>query len=342
MDFPKRIKQHKSESDSFAILLYRLRELGIFRSATDSDYGIDFEIEIIHEDRVMGNFLKAQVKSAQEITIRQDDTPTVGKIKQSTLLYWTELSFRTHVIAFAVDLKTEEVYISKPLFWQATCLLDKSNSTKTIEFLPKIDISELTNKKNLNEPIKSQFTDKLRVLQLKNIASQNGVVDTIYAHKTILRNFKLIFELYSDTWHYDAWTEVQSLDMFKTFLDCAKILISNLPKKNDIISEEERNNIYNFEYWVRETDWGGDEVSNQIAKKPLMILTPKLMEEIQKYNDYVLKGKYYWIKKDVTYLKLVHSVIVPKLREHEEIVKIGYNQEQLINKNSFDDILYGE
>lgn len=29
MDFPKRIKQHKSQSDSFAILLYKLKDLGI-------------------------------------------------------------------------------------------------------------------------------------------------------------------------------------------------------------------------------------------------------------------------------------------------------------------------
>jgi len=86
MDFPKRIKQHKSQSDSFAILLYRLRDLGIFRSATENDYGIDFEIEIIHEDKVIGRYLKAQVKGAEDLYIREDGIPTVGGIKQSTLL----------------------------------------------------------------------------------------------------------------------------------------------------------------------------------------------------------------------------------------------------------------
>jgi hypothetical protein len=38
MDLPKRIKQHKAESDSYAILLYKLKDLGIFRNVTSSDY----------------------------------------------------------------------------------------------------------------------------------------------------------------------------------------------------------------------------------------------------------------------------------------------------------------
>ena len=46
MNFPKVIIQHKHESESFAIILYQLRELGIFRNITESDYGIDFEMEI--------------------------------------------------------------------------------------------------------------------------------------------------------------------------------------------------------------------------------------------------------------------------------------------------------
>ena len=30
MDLPNQIKQHKAESDSYAILLYHLRDVGIF------------------------------------------------------------------------------------------------------------------------------------------------------------------------------------------------------------------------------------------------------------------------------------------------------------------------
>lgn len=55
MDFPKRIKQRKNESDSFAIILYKLREIGIFRNVTESDYGIDFEIEVVNGEKVEGH-----------------------------------------------------------------------------------------------------------------------------------------------------------------------------------------------------------------------------------------------------------------------------------------------
>ena len=49
MDFPKCIKQHKNESDSIAILLYKFRDLGIFRNFTERDYGIDSELELYND-----------------------------------------------------------------------------------------------------------------------------------------------------------------------------------------------------------------------------------------------------------------------------------------------------
>ena len=79
MDLPARIKQHKAESDSYAILLYKLRDIGIFRSVTDSDYGIDFEVEIVEETKVTGRYFKAQVKSSENLKIRKKDkVPVVG------------------------------------------------------------------------------------------------------------------------------------------------------------------------------------------------------------------------------------------------------------------------
>src|ERR1700683_3097138 len=54
MDLPTRTKQKKAESESYAILLYKLRHLGIFRNLTESDYGIDFEIELVSDGSVTG------------------------------------------------------------------------------------------------------------------------------------------------------------------------------------------------------------------------------------------------------------------------------------------------
>ena len=64
MNFPKRIEQHKHESDSFAVILYKLKEIGIFRNITESDYGIDFEIEVVNGNQVEGHCIKVQVKSS--------------------------------------------------------------------------------------------------------------------------------------------------------------------------------------------------------------------------------------------------------------------------------------
>jgi hypothetical protein len=337
MDFPKRIKQHKSQSDSFAILLYRLKDLGIFRNATENDYGIDFEIEIVHEDRLVGTYLKAQVKSAEDINIRKDKIPTVGGIKQSTLLYWTELSFRSHVIVFAVDLNTEKIYFTKSIFWQATCLLDATDKTKTIEFLPAVDLPfpETEIKK------KEKTENFLSSLLVKKTAFQPSVTDIIYAHKTLLRNIHSIFELYTDTWHYDAWTEVQQLDIFKTVLECSKILLGHvLPEKISGLDEEERKYLFSFDYWARKTDWSYEEVSNQVAKTPLLTVYPLLLDKIEEYNKLVLSGAYYWLNKDVTYLKLVHQTSVPKVREHEKIIHVNYDHTDFKNEESFNIYLF--
>ncbi len=105
--------------------------LAFFRNVTENDYGIDFEIEFVEDGRVVGNYIKAQVKASENLVIRNSDSvPTISGIKQSTLNYWAQLSFKSHVVAYAVDLKTENIYISKPLFWDVISKIDRSNSTK--------------------------------------------------------------------------------------------------------------------------------------------------------------------------------------------------------------------
>ena len=333
-NFPKRIKQHKSQSDSFAILLYHLRDLGIFRNATENDYGIDFEIEIVHNERVLGKYLKAQVKSAEKVKIRKDKIPTISGIKESTLRYWIELSYHSQVVAFAVDLSTETIYFTGAIFWQATCLLDGSKKTKTIKFKPAIEFPESFTKKD--PKLKTKTENFVNTLLLKRIAFESSIIDIIYAHKQLLRSIKQIFELYSDTWHYDAWTEVQSLDMFKTVLDCAKILIK-IPEKQKGISKSDLENLFRFEYWGSKTNWTGEDVSNQVAKLPLKIILPLLLDKMQFYSDLVIKGRYYWLHKDMPYLKLVHQVVIPKIRTHEELVKLDYEDFNFNNPKTFYD-----
>ena len=92
MSYPERIQQHKNEDKSFAIIKKDLIELGVFRDQTSNDYGVDFEIEIENNGRMEGHCLKVQVKSSDDLNIRNDGHATVGGIKQSTLNYWAEIS----------------------------------------------------------------------------------------------------------------------------------------------------------------------------------------------------------------------------------------------------------
>lgn len=339
MNFPKRVKQHKAQSDSFAILLYKLKDIGIFRSATENDYGIDMEIEVVIGERVIGRYLKVQVKSSSGINVRKDGVPTISGIKQSTLLYWIELSYSSQVIACAVDLLTENIYISKPLFWQATWLLDKTNSTKTIEFLPQLQ----NRKDKLSIDIKDdefeEFASKIQELNLVKFAVSNSISDIIFAHKTILRNFTEVFELYKEVWHYDAMSEVYKLDVFKTFLDCSKILIDLSEDDVEGFDEENKNLIFDFEYWAIKTNWNYDEVTNFVAQYPLKTLFPLLLKRIKKYSDYVIKGEFYWKNKDITYLRLVYGVIIPDDLSHDNLTNLGYETWRLINQKPFYSII---
>lgn len=143
MDFPQYIRQHKNESDSFAIILYKLRELGIFRNVTSQDYGIDFEIELVEDGSVTGHCVKVQVKSSEKLRKSKRGNPQIGGIKQSTLRYWAELSYSIPVIAICVDLNTETIYRTNSLFWPSICLLDATEKSKTLEFKKKSDIADI-------------------------------------------------------------------------------------------------------------------------------------------------------------------------------------------------------
>lgn len=312
MDFPKRIKQHKAESDSYAILLYKLRDLGIFRNLTDNDYGIDFEIELVENEKVTGKYLKAQVKSSENLTIRKSDSvPTVGGIKQSTLNYWAELSHKTHVIAYVVDLKTENIYISKPLFWQSIKLIDGSAKSKTIEFVPHDEKHHAI--------IPSLFT--------KLYAHSPSLMDEIYSHKMALKNLKQFFDLYADVFHYDFHMRVNEMDVFETFLEVCRILLWSLNHEHKDLTEEEKKNIYSFSYWKSVTEnAGGEDVANYVAQKPLKALMPHLLEILRNYERRVFDSKYYWKHKSPTYLKLVYDFPVPQASDHENISDLGYDQ----------------
>lgn len=108
-----------------------------------------------------------------------------------------------------------------------------------------------------------------------------------------------------------------------------------MPEKLDNIEKEDRTQLFSFDYWARKTDWSYEEVSNQVAKIPLEVIYPRLLDKLQYYSDLVIKGSYYWLNRDITYLKLVYETIIPSVRKHEEIIRVNYDDNDFKNPESF-------
>jgi hypothetical protein len=126
------ISQHKNETKALAIFLYHLRDFGIVRDIRESDYGIDLEYEYVLNDRVVGRHIKIQLKSINKINRKN---PKLSGLKQSTLNYWAELSYRVNVIVVGVNTIKEELYLTFPVFWDAIAQIDNTRKTKSISFV---------------------------------------------------------------------------------------------------------------------------------------------------------------------------------------------------------------
>lgn len=319
MSFPERTQQHKNEDLSFAIIEKGLNDLGVFRNQTSHDYGIDFEIEIENEGRMEGHSLKVQVKSSDDLYIRNDGHATVGGIKQSTLNYWAEISFNQPVVGMAVDLGAiENIYVSDLLFWQVVTLIDPSGDeekrddkgrviqppTKTMDFGSCTD-----NQKNMEK--------------LRRYAYGYSLRDFLNAHKWILSNIKEIFQMYSDAETCDQWMPIYELKLFKMFLKQAKAFIyydfgfKEKGEKFDVL--------FDYQYYVNKSN-GDDPYNIEVARGMKLILTKLLLPLLHKYRNLVFDSSYYWINKDRDYLKQVFDTDFPDWNDDKAMMRFGYDE----------------
>lgn len=109
MEYPRRIKTHISESESFNILSKALPSEWVIRELTERDYGIDLYVEIVRPDGcVTGDLVALQVKSTNKITFNKNNIKYLNGIKRSTLNYWKGLP--VPVFVFLVNLDDKNVY----------------------------------------------------------------------------------------------------------------------------------------------------------------------------------------------------------------------------------------
>lgn len=321
MALPIRSIQHDAEDESLAILKLALKSVAIFREQGRNDYGIDAEIELKINGKATGRILKAQVKSSKAIKIRADGAPKVSGIKQSTLHYWIQMSRHAHVVAYAVDLTSNEVFLSAPIFWQATALIDDGNASKTIRLLKPIRIGGKPN------PV-----DVLTALTF----SEPSISDVIAAHKAALRQLPEFLRQNGDVHQYDAPMEIHEPTLFQAFLEVCATLIGFRGARDLELSATEGRAPFSVSAWA--DDWG--EVSNYAARRPYALFMPLLIEVLKTLRTRVANGLYYWCSTDRPYAQFVCDTQLPPAADRVTLTDWGDHHERFAPSMIVDVRLY--
>ena len=347
---PKRPSQHIQEHRSFAILLYKLREIGIFRNQTVSDYGIDFEYEIAIDNYVTGKIVKVQVKATDSVAPNRDGRIAIGNLKQSTLAYWAEVSFSTPVVIALVDTSTEDIYISKPVFWQCLDNLDGTDSEKTL-YIPKGIPS-------------GEDNSSYAIVSLLATGYLSSLRNELSFISQAMRSFGDYCSLLVDVEHYDPPLPVDEFDVLRHLMEvCNSLRIHHYDTRDgNSITPEEKKNIYNMEWWCAQYGFDYDGIiegpPNITMRKPIGFLVPRLLEYLKQHRARVMRSGLYWkdrmprILSESCYWKYAKAI------GDEDIRKIGYQEyngyrfhrdvvgyyEALSNGESVDEylFLYGE
>ncbi|WP_295226049.1 DUF4365 domain-containing protein [uncultured Brevundimonas sp.] len=310
MKLPTRSVQQGAEARSLAIVRYKLEPLGIFRDQRDNDFGIDVDFEWAPKNQVSGRFVKIQVKSSEQLSYRKDGSPSVGGVKQTTLAYWCRIAWRTSVMAIAVDLKTEQIYATLDLFWQATQKIDGGDSSKSISFLPagKDDV------------------EMAKALLARHVG-QPSASELVSAHTTALRRLREFLELLTDAYHYDAGTPID-VALFQDLIDVCRVLL--WAHAADLFETPADKQGWNSaQYWIEksETDnWDG--LVCYAAQHPLSLLLPALAKELARLRNRVLTGKYFWSHDNPSYLELVYERTIPEATDREALINWSHHFDQ--------------
>jgi hypothetical protein len=221
-----------------------------------------------------------------------------------------------------VDLKGEHIYVSRPIFWQATALINGDTKTKSVQFVRTVDKKD-----------EKAIRDVVPAVLAQAFALSPSLPDVIYSHKIAMRYLKQFLSLYVDVFHYDAHCEIHDVDALKTLLESCRILLWDVNLDSINLENHEKRFLYSFDYWVKNSgDWATDEVTNYSAQVPVKALVPLLIAELKRLRCLVFQGKYYWAHKDRTYLRLVYETELPFDSEHETLRDWGYQFEKHQNQ----------
>jgi len=319
MELPTVVGTKQEEKESFRIIEDALGKDFIFRKQNNSDdYGIDGEIELIHDGHATGKIMKIQVKSSLKLEIRKkDNTPTVSGIKQSTLNYWIETSDYAHVVIFLVDLTHKDIYITQPIFYQATQLIDNSEKTKTIEF----------QKEKLAPHILRKV---LRIFFLIPHPKEE-----LKRYQQIQRDLERYIKFWKDIHWLDMqyqfdWKTMESfIALFDDILLLERLLCTKKPPEFLVDKKTPVGDlIWTRIFWESLLE---SECPNLFAREPFSYLISILLTKMNAYKEKVLSARFFWQYKDRDFLRSVFQMPyfdkIPK--ERNEIIDFYRKSEEL-------------
>ena len=318
IEYPKRPVQHQNEYESMAILLYHLRKKGILRSFREADYGIDLEYEFVNNNNVTRSSIKIQLKSSNHLIIRKDGTPKISGIKQSTLKYWADISFRTNVILVAVDLSNERIYCSRPLFWEIVKKIDISQKNKYVTLIGG-----------------DQITNEITCALIDSYALAPVIHEIILNQKIALQYFEEILQFcYKITFH-DQFLEVENTWILKNTLDICSILLWNVNVRSHFKDFKTPDNWNKISFFYDNSEDG--TLKYCYLYKPLEILIILLLEKLIIIRNSVLDSFIYWICRDKDYIEMVYQYDIEQIYDKslkEILVKHGGDKRNYLKTHS--------
>lgn len=294
IEYPKRTIQHQNEYESMAVLLYHLRKKGILRSFREADYGIDLEYEFVHNNTVIGKSIKIQLKSSSNLKIGKDGTPKIYNIKQSTLNYWAEISYRTNVILVTVDLSRECIYCSPPLFWDIIKKIDTTRKNKNILLIGDDNI-----------------TNEITCALIDSFALAPVVNEIILNQKIALQYLEEILQLCYEVTFHDQFLELDDISTLKNILDICSILLWNVDVGSYFKKSKETSKWNEISFFYENSRDG--TLKYCYLYEPLEILINLLFKKLIQLRNSVLDSFIYWIVNDKDYLEMVYQYDIEQI-----------------------------
>jgi len=294
IEYPKRTIQHQNEYESMAVLLYHLRKKGILRSFREADYGIDLEYEFVHGNAVIGKTIKIQLKSSSNLKIGKDGIPKVYNIKQRTLNYWAEISYRTNVILVTVDLSKERIYCTPPLFWE---IVKKIDTTRRDKYISLISDEKITN--------------EITCALIDSFALAPVIHEIILNQKIALQYLEEILQLCYEVTFHDQFLEIDDTTTLKNLLDICSILLWNV-NVGSYFKNKKGTGKWNSISFFYENSLDGT-LKYCYLYEPLEILINLLFKKLIQLRNSVLDSFIYWIVHDKDYLGMVYRYDIEKI-----------------------------